>query len=192
MFVEDTTFTYADVAIRTRPSHHLRQAEQDTVLDKLAELGVTIKDLPEDVRLEGGDILEFDEKVWAGLSTRTNEAGVAALAEIIEPLGATVQGVPVDHALHLKSCLTDLPDGTFISHEDYTPPAEYFPGVRMVPEFLGTQVVLLGGDSLLISASAPKTAEMLKAEGFDVIPTPMTEIEKMEGSVTCLSVRIRR
>lgn len=190
IFVEDVVFTYDDLAVRTRV-HESRRGEQDSVIDALAQRGFEIVDLPEGATLEGGDVLKFDGHVWAGLSTRTNQAGVDGLASILEHKGVGVTATPVDHALHLKSCLTALPDGAFISHEDYSPPAKDFPGLRYVPEFLGTQVVLLGGHSILMSESAPRTAELLRGEGFDVITTPLTEIEKMEGSATCLSVRIR-
>lgn len=191
IFVEDTVFTYGNVAVRTN-MHPTRVAEQDSLVAVLEGRGFNVVGLPAEARLEGGDVLKFGGKVWVGLSTRTNDAGLAALREILAPQGVEVVGVPVEHALHLKSCLTALPDGTFISHKDYAPPAEYFPGLCYVPEFLGTQVVLLGGDSLLISASAPKTADYLRGLGYDVVECELTEIEKMEGSCTCLSVRIRQ
>ncbi|MDP9832396.1 dimethylarginine dimethylaminohydrolase family protein [Trueperella abortisuis] len=190
IFVEDTVFTYGNVAVRTN-MHPTRAAEQDSVIRVLEARGFTVVGLPEGARLEGGDVLKFGGKVWVGLSTRSNDAGVGALREILAPQGVEVVGVPVERALHLKSCLTALPDGTFITHRDYAPPAECFPGLRYVPEFLGTQVVLLGGNSLLISASAPQTADYLRGLGFEVVACELTEIEKMEGSCTCLSVRIR-
>lgn len=190
IFVEDTVFVYDNLAVRTR-LHESRRDEQASVISALAERGLEIVDLPEGAKLEGGDVLKFDGHVWVGLSTRTNQAGVDGLAEILETKGVGVTAAPVRHALHLKSCLTALPDGAFISHEDYSPPAEFFPGLQYVPEFLGSQVVLLGGRSILMSESAPRTAELLHGKGFDVITTPLTEIEKMEGSATCLSVRVR-
>ncbi len=190
IFVEDTVFIYDNLAVRTR-LHEERRGEQESVISVLEDRGFEIVDLPEDAKLEGGDVLKFGNHVWVGMSTRTNRAGIDGLAEVLETLDVGVTAAPVEHALHLKSCLTALPDGSFISHEDYSPPAEFFPGLRFVPELLGTQVVHLGGHTILMSESAPRTAELLRGEGFVVITTPLTEIEKMEGSATCLSVRIR-
>lgn len=192
VFIEDPIFTYADLAIETRLKYSSRKPEHEAVVAKVEELGFSLAQLPEGATLEGGDMLKFNEKVWVGLSTRTNEAGVRAVAELLEPLGATVTGVPVEHALHLKSAITALPDGTFLAHEDYAPAEEFFPGYRRAPEFLGSQIIMLGGNTILMSSSGPKTAEMLRADGFEVLTTPMTEFEKTEGCVTCLSVRIRR
>lgn len=192
VFIEDPIFTYADLAIETRLKYSSRKPEHEAVVAQVEQLGFRTAQLPEGATLEGGDMLKFDDKVWVGLSTRTNEAGVRAVAELLEPLGATVTGVPVEHALHLKSAITALPDGTFLAHEDYAPEEKYFPGFRRAPEFLGSQIIMLGGNAVLMSSSGPKTAQMLRADGFEVLTTPMTEFEKTEGCVTCLSVRIRR
>ncbi|QOR46546.1 dimethylarginine dimethylaminohydrolase family protein [Trueperella pecoris] len=191
IFVEDTVFTYGNLAVKTK-MHPTRIQEQESLVRVLVERGFDVVDLPQGAHLEGGDCLKFGGKVWVGLSTRSNKAGVDALQRHLDPMGVEVVGVPVERALHLKSCLTALPDGTFISHRDYAPPAQHFPGLRYVEEFLGTQVVIVDEKTLLMSASAPKTTRYLRAEGFEVLTTPMTEIEKMEGSVTCLSVRVRR
>jgi len=63
--------------------------------------------------------------------------------------------------------------------------------VLEVPEIEGTHVVLLNGDRLLMSASAPRTAELLSQRGYVVVPVDISEFEKLEGCVTCLSVRLR-
>lgn len=102
VFVEDTVFTYANIAVRTN-MHPTRVKEQDSLVAVLEQRGFTIVDLPEEARLEGGDILKFADKVWVGQSTRTNAAGLDALRATLHPLGVEVVGVPVDHALHLKS-----------------------------------------------------------------------------------------
>lgn len=192
VFIEDTVFTYDNTAIMTRLKYPSRQPEHAAVRQVVTDLGMDVVDIPEDATLEGGDILKFGNHVWVGLSTRTNQAGVDALTSIMERHGVGVTAVPVEHALHLKSAITALPDGTFLAHPDYAPDEKYFPGYRRAPEFLASQVILLGGHTILMSDSGPKTAAMLQADGFQVITTAMTEFEKTEGCVTCLSVRIRR
>lgn len=190
VFIEDTVFTYGKTAVHTRLKYDSRKPEHAGVMKTIEDLGLTIREIPEDATLEGGDIMKFGDRVWVGASTRTNNAGIEALRSIMAEQNVSVDAVPVEHALHLKSAITALPDGTFLAHPSYAPDRSYF-DYREAPEFLGSQVILLGGDTILMSASAPKTAEMLKAEGFDVLTTPMTEFEKTEGCVTCLSVRIR-
>ena len=60
-----------------------------------------------------------------------------------------------------------------------------------MPEEHGTAVVDLGDDTVLMSADAPRTAELFRGRGLTVVTVPITEFEKLEGCVTCLSVRLR-
>ncbi|MBM9434114.1 dimethylarginine dimethylaminohydrolase family protein [Flaviflexus equikiangi] len=192
VYIEDTAFVYGNTAVMTKLRYPSRQPEHAAVEETLKGLGLEIKRLADWSYLEGGDILKFDDTIWVGLSTRSDLEGVQWLEKALADYAPTVIPVPVQHALHLKSAITALPDGTFLAHPKYAPPESYFPGYRRAPEFEGSQVVLLGDNKVLLSASAPETADMLKADGFDVYTTPMTEFEKTEGCVTCLSIRIRQ
>ena len=94
-------------------------------------------------------------------------------------------------ALHLKSAATALPDGTVIGHPDLLETTSLFPRFLAVPEPEGVAVVLLSDETLLMSASAPRTAELLSNLGYRVVTVDISEFEKLEGCVTCLSVRVR-
>ena len=122
---------------------------------------------------------------------RTNEAGIQQLRDVVEPLGREVVVVPVTTALHLKSAITALPDGTVIGHESLVEAPETFDAFRAVPEIEGTAVVVLDPHTVLMSASAPDTAALWREAGLEVITVDITEFEKLEGCVTCLSVRVR-
>jgi dimethylargininase len=69
-------------------------------------------------------------------------------------------------------------------------PAALFPAVRPVEEESGCHVVPLGGDRVLIASSAPRTAELIEDLGFTPVVSDITEFEKLEGCVTCLSVML--
>jgi dimethylargininase len=92
-----------------------------------------------------------------------------------------------DSVLHLKSAVTALPDGTVLAWGDLVD-MEVFPSVRRVPEESGAHVVLLGSDHVLIAASAPRTAELIADLGFTPVTVDISEYERLEGCVTCLSV----
>ncbi len=100
--------------------------------------------------------------------------------------------VPLTKVLHLKTAVTALPDGTVIGYEPLVDDPEVW-GHRFlaVPEEAGSHVVLLGGDTVLMSTSAPKTAALLEDRGLNVVTVDISEFEKLEGCVTCLSVRLR-
>ena len=99
--------------------------------------------------------------------------------------------VPLHRVLHLKSAVTALPDGTVIAADPSLVDSSPFPALRIVPEEAGSHVILLGGGTVLMAASAPRSAELFDDWGFDVNVVDIGEFEKMEGCATCLSVLIR-
>ena len=101
-------------------------------------------------------------------------------------------GVPITKVLHLKSCVTALPDGRIIGYDPLVDDKEIFGKEYFsVPEEGGAHVVILDEKTLLLAASAPKTAELLSKEGYDLEIVDIDQFEKLEGCVTCLSVRRR-
>ncbi|MGH3369227.1 MAG: N(G),N(G)-dimethylarginine dimethylaminohydrolase, partial [Nocardioidaceae bacterium] len=104
---------------------------------------------------------------------------------------ARVIGVPVTKVLHLKSAVTALPDGTVIGYPPMVDDPDVFPSFLPVPEEAGAHVVLLGDGRLLMASSAPRTADRFAALGYHPVPVDIGEFEKLEGCVTCLSVRLR-
>ena len=190
-FVEDTVLVYGDLAVIARPGADERKPETAGTEQTLAGLGYRIERIEEPGTLDGGDVLKFGGTVWVGLGGRTNQAAVDQLTELLAPLGATVVGVPVARVLHLKSAVTALPDGTVIGFEPLVDDPAGWDRFLSVPEEPGAHVVLLGGDTVLMSTSAPRTREMFEARGLRVVVVDISEFEKLEGCVTCLSVRLR-
>lgn len=112
-------------------------------------------------------------------------------SKLSSPSGWRVVPVPVTRALHLKSGVTSLPYGTVIGYSPLVDRPETFPRFLAVPEERGTAVVGLGEGSVLISADAPRTADLLSRRRLNVVAVSITEFEKLEGCLTCLSVRLR-
>ena len=191
VFVEDTVVVHGDLAVLSRPGADERRPETAGTERTLADLGYQIARIEAPGTLDGGDVLGHDGTVWAGLGGRTNEAGAAQLAALLAPLGAHVVGVPVSRVLHLKSSVTALSDGTVIGFEPLVDDPAAWPAFLAVPEEEGSHVVLLDGATVLMSSSAPATRALLEARGLRVVAVDVTEFEKLEGCVTCLSVRLR-
>jgi len=166
-------------------------AEIVAVEGVVRSLGYSMNAITAPGTLDGGDVLKVGNTVYVGRGGRTNAEGVRQLRHILEPLGATVVAVPLDRVLHLKSAVTALPDGTIIGYPPLVDDPSVFAQFRAMPEESGAHVVLLGGDTLLVAASAPKTAELLSELGYEPLPVDISEFEKLEGCVTCLSVRLR-
>lgn len=192
VFVEDTMVVYRNVAVIAQPGAEPRRAEIAAAEAEVARLGYSVERISEPGTLDGGDILKIGDTVYVGLSGRTNAEGVRQLRGILEPLGATVVAVPVSKVLHLKSAVTALPDGTVIGYPPNVDDPSVFPAFRAVPEEAGSHVVLLGEGRLLMAAGAPRSAELFTELGYEPVIVDISEFERLEGCVTCLSVRLRQ
>jgi dimethylargininase len=191
VFVEDAVVVYGDLAVITRPGAAQRRGETAAVENAVRGLGYRVAHIEAPGTLDGGDVLKHGGQVWVGLGGRTNEAGVAQLSALLAPFGATTVGVPVISVLHLKSAVTALPDGTVIGYPPLVDTPSAFATFEPVAEEAGSHVVLLDGEVLLMAASAPATAAEFRRRGYRVITVDISEFEKLEGCVTCLSVRLR-
>ncbi len=128
-------------------------------------LGLPTERIEEPGTLDGGDVLQVGTTVYVGRGGRTNAEGIRQLRRIAAGVGRTVVAIPLTKVLHLKSAVTALPDGTFLCYADLVDTA-LFPAVRMVTEEPGAHVVLLGGEDVLIAASAPATGAMIADLGY--------------------------
>ena len=195
VFVEDTCVVLGDLAVVSRPGADERKPETAAAEQALRDAGYRIAHIEAPGTLDGGDVLKHvtadGATVWAGLGGRTNEAGVEQLRAHLEPLGATVVGVPVSKVLHLKSAVTALPDGTVVGHEPLVDDVTVWEPFLPVPEEGGSHVVVLDDRTVLMASSAPRTAELFRRRGLRVVDVDISEFEKLEGCVTCLSVRLR-
>ncbi|SDC63716.1 dimethylargininase [Nocardioides lianchengensis] len=190
-FVEDTVVVYGDLAVISRPGADERKPETAGTEEALRGLGYRIARIEAPGTLDGGDVLKHDGTVWVGLGGRTNASGLEQLAALLGPLGGRVVGVPVAKVLHLKSAVTALPDGTVIGYEPLVDEPATWDAFLPVPEEPGAHVVLLDDRSVLMSANAPRTARLFEERGLRVVTVDISEFEKLEGCVTCLSVRLR-
>jgi dimethylargininase len=189
-FVEDTVVVCGGLAVLTRPGALERRAEVEGTEQAVRVLGLDVARIEEPGTLDGGDVLTVGTTLYVGRGGRTNAEGIRQLSERVAPLGFAVVPVPLHGVLHLKSAVTALPDGTVIAADPSLLDHSAFETMRIVPEEAGSHVILLGDNRVLMAASAPRTAELLDDWGFDVTAVDISEFEKMEGCVTCLSVLI--
>lgn len=190
VFIEDTVVMFDDLAVLTSPGAETRRGETDAVAETLRTLGIEHAAVELPGTLDGGDVLKIDRTVYVGQGGRTNGDGIRQLRALLTPRGWTVVGVPVTKVLHLKSAVTALPDGTVIGFPDEVDHAGLFPRFLPVPE-RGAAVVVLSDDTVLMAASVPQSAALVESLGYRVVTVDISEFEKLEGCVTCLSVRVR-
>ncbi len=190
-FVEDTMVVFRDVAVLARPGADERKPEVPAAAAAIRSLGYRTVEIEAPGTLDGGDVLKVGSTIYVGRGGRTNTDGIAQLAAAFEPIGATVVTVPLTKVLHLKSAVTALPDGTIIGWEPAIDDVTIFPNLLAMPEESGSHVVILDDHTLLLSADCPQSAALLAARGYSLVTVDISEYIKLEGCVTCLSVRLR-
>lgn len=191
VFVEDVLVMYGRTAIITWPGTMSRRGEVDGLDARLAALGYDVARIRPPGTLDGGDVMKIGTTVYVGLGGRTNQAGIEQLRDIVAPLGADVIAVPTTRVLHLKSAVTALPDGTVIGYEPVVDDPSTFDPFLAVPEEPGAHVVDLGDGHVLMTGRTEASAALIRRRGFEPVICDIGEFEKLEGCVTCLSVRLR-
>lgn len=189
VFVEDTVVVCDDLAVLTRPGAAARLPELAGTEAAVRALGLDLVRIEPPGTLDGGDVLQVGRTVYVGRGGRTNDAGIRQLTGHLAARGRTVVPVTLRDVLHLKSAVTALPDGSLLALPTLVD-ATALPPLRAVDEEAGCHVVPLGGDQVLIAASAPRTAAWLADRGLTPVVVDIAEYEKLEGCVTCLCVLV--
>ena len=191
VFVEDTVVVFGDIAVVTSPGAVSRRPETEASASAVRSLGLDVREISLPGTLDGGDVLKVARTVYVGRGGRTNLEGIRQLAAFVEPAGYVVVAVPVTKVLHLKSAVTALPDGCVIGYVPLVDDTSVFPSFLAVPEETGAAVVVLPDGGVLMASSAPESARLFEQRGLHVVTVDVSEFEKLEGCVTCLSVRVR-
>ena len=191
VFIEDTMVVYRHLAVISQPRHPSRIPEVGAAAETIASLGYSVERIRPPGTLEGGDILKVGNTIYVGRGGRTNAEGVRQLRSILAAHGAQVIAVPITKVLHLKSAVTALPDGTIVGYTPAVDDPGFFPHYLGLPEASGAHVVDLGGGRLLTAADCPRSVAIFEDFGYEVVQVDVSEFQKLEGCVTCLSVRLR-
>ncbi len=192
VFVEDIAVIVDDLAVVTRPGDERRLPEAALIAPAVRAVAGRTATLSPPARLDGGDVIVTPDTVYVGRSTRTDDAGVAALRDALVPTGRAVVPIAVSGCLHLKTGLSALPDGRFLAVRGWVDTAVLGDRTLLEPlEPTGADVLIVG-ESLVLSASAPRTADLLSAEGYPVHTVTVEQFERLEAGVTCLSILIRK
>jgi len=195
-FVEDTAIVSAQGAILCRPGAPSRAGEVVAMRAALELLrGEELDAIVEPGTVDGGDICQAGSHFFIGLSHRTNEAGADQLARWLDGLGYSSSTVilPDDPTLlHLKSGLVWLGDRQLLAVPSLAShPALSAYDVLTVPidEMYAANCVRVN-DVLLVPAGYPRIIATLTVMGHRVVPLEMSEFRKMDGGLSCLSIRV--
>ena len=188
VFVEDTALVLGEHAILTRPGAPSRIGEVDSTAVGL-DGHFTLHRI-ERGHLDGGDVLKIGSTLYVGRSTRTDRDGIAALANLVRPLGFEVVEARLRHCLHLKTGAT-LASANLLLHDPGAVDAHQFADVEpfpIDPSEPAAANAVPAGQRLILPAGNPRTADRLRARGIDVVEVDVSELQKAEAGVTCMSL----
>lgn len=193
-FVEDTAVITPRGAILARPGAESRRGEVESIAAVLASDFPDLARIVSPGTLDGGDVCQVEDQVFIGLSRRTNFEGARQLADWLALAGFSstlVEVRPAAGLLHLKSGLTSLGDGRLLVCDALTTVPEFrrYELVRVPAgeEYAANCLPVRG--RVLVPAGFPGTEQRLRDLGYAILPLDMSEFQKMDGGLTCLSLR---
>jgi dimethylargininase len=193
-FVEDTAVLTAHSAILTRPGARSRQSEVAAIRSTLQSFFQVTLEIEAPGTLDGGDICEADDRFFLGLSQRTNEEGARQLAAHLAREGYTSASIDVrgmSSILHLKSGISYIGENTLVVMEEMAD-LDLFNGyerIRVTEQESYAANCVRVNERVLVAAGYPLLTAELKARGFHPLELEMSEFQKMDGGLSCLSLR---
>jgi|tagenome__1003787_1003787.scaffolds.fasta_scaffold20854263_2 dimethylargininase len=193
VFVEDTALLLDGHAIITRPGAASRADEVDSTADGLSD-DFELHRI-EAGHLDGGDVLRIGRKLYVGLSTRTDVAGIASLSDIAGSFGFGVVRADLRECLHLKTGATfagpDASGTPVLLYDERSVDPSQFTGVEPIAVPVDEPAAancICAGDRLILPAGNARAAGRLRDRGFHIVEIDVSELQKAEAGVTCMSL----
>jgi dimethylargininase len=193
-FVEDTAVITERGAILARPGAPSRTGEVSETREVLAQFYSTLSSIHDPGTLDGGDVCDAGNHFFIGISKRTNQNGAHQLTEFLASLDYTSSLVDirgVEGLLHLKSGLAFLGDNRLVVIDELSR-REEFRGYDLVQLEPGEEYAancIRVNDYALVAGGYPEIDKSLRTLGYQTIALKMTEFRKMDGGLSCLSLR---
>ena len=192
-FVEDTALCLPKAVILMRPGAPSRLGEVNEIAPKLRELFEDVYEINKPGHIEGGDILVTGKEILVGRSARTDANGVSQLSEIVTPLGYVIREVfTPSGVLHFKTDCSLLGPDEILSTKRLQA-SGCFDGYRVINVADGEEAsanAIRVNDYVIMSAGFPKTKAILEDHGYKVKVINNTECAKLDGGMSCLSLRL--
>ena len=185
-FVEDTAIITENLAIITKPGTLSRLEETKGISDYLSRIMKTTHIT--DGNLDGGDIMRVNNHFYIGISDRTNINGATQLFKILDKEGFTSSFITVKNILHLKTGITHLNDSHFVATKEFNHVIENGKIITTIKDENYAANCLFINDIVIIPKEKPNLKSKLKKMKYKIIEVRMSEFQKMDGGLTCLSL----
>ena len=190
-FIEDTAILTSSFAIISNPGDDSRKGEINAIENYLKSSFSDVENINYPGTLDGGDVLEIENQFYVGISNRTNQAGAEQFVEFVGKYGMTCTTIPVNKGLHLKSSVSYLGHHCLLIDSDSLS-KEYFSSFDLIcteeREAYSANAISVNG-TVIMPSGFPKTRKKVECAGFSVRTLNMSEFRKLDGGLSCLSLR---
>jgi len=189
-FVEDQAVIVGNLAVVARPGNPDRMGETALIAPVLERFFERMEQINPPGTLDGGDIMEVGSTFFIGLSERTNAQGAEQLESIVEREGYQAFLIPVGAGLHLKTFMGVVGENDIVILDRFKDRPEFVELNRLVisPENTYACNCRRVNNHVILPAGFPVVSEMLTENGFSVLEVELSEFQKMDGGVSCLSL----
>lgn len=199
VFVEDTAILSEKTAVVTRPGAPSRRGEEDAVAAALQKFYPRLEAIYAPGTLEGGDVMRAGDRFYVGLSAasprggaaRTNEEGARQFGKILQRHGYEAIPVPLRDVLHLKTGISYLENNRLLACGEFLdqPLLSSFERIPVpAGESYAANSLWING-RVLVPAGFPGTLRRIAGSGYDAVPVDVSEFRKLDGGLSCLSLR---
>jgi dimethylargininase len=190
-FVEDVALCTPSCAILTNPGAPSRRGETREMAAVLPRFFRMVELIEAPGTLEAGDVMMVGKHFYIGISGRTNAEGAEQLIHMLRKHGMDGQAVPLREMLHLKSGLSYLEENRLLISGEFRnmPVFESFQQLEVPAEEAYAANSLWINGTVLVPAGFPRTLELIRAAGYPTILLDMSEFRKLDGGLSCLSLR---
>ena len=190
-FVEDVCLITPRCAIITRPGAASRRDETLGIERTVQSLGRPVERIQGPGTLDAGDVMMVKNHYFAGLSDRTNTEGALQLSVLLKKYEYTCSTIALDTVLHLKTGVSYLENNTLLALGEFLtlPALSRFNRLEVVlTEAYAANCVWIN-DTVLVPRGFPITLQAIKDVGYPTIEVDMSEFRKLDGGLSCLSLR---
>jgi dimethylargininase len=192
VFVEDAALCTSRCVVITRPGALSRRGEAALIEPVLRDYAPSLERIVQPGTLDAGDVMMVGSHFFIGHSARTNQEGAAQLTEILTRHGMTATILPTGDQLHLKSGMSYLERGNLLVTREFAawPRFREF-NVITVPdaERYAANSIWVNG-TVIMPAGYPLTRSRVAGCGYEIIEVDTSEFRKLDGGVSCLSLRL--
>ncbi len=190
-FIEDACLVTPKCAILTRPGAKSRREEPHHILKTIHELDLPVETIQFPGTLDAGDIMMVEDHYYIGLSDRTNVQGAEQMIRLLNKYSLTGSTIELKTMLHLKTGISYLENNTLLAFGEFLEKEELqkfdILEIDQTESYAANSVWV--NDTIIVPDGFPKATEMISKKGYDIITVDVSEFRKLDGGLSCLSLR---